>query len=151
MLNSRLTSILISNIALLSLGACSLFDAKEIKKHKSNNKILADINRCQVSNLSLDEKHLLMSLEGQSKVLVNCFKNYMRFESNKDQSVFSCNRLLISKKGLVRKVDVFSFSHKLPKDYQMCIRQEFWKMRFSGLHLSRSYKIVFPISFTSKK
>jgi hypothetical protein len=91
-----------------------------------------------------------MAAKIKSSVLANCFKNYLRFEKNKKQVISTCNQLAVRKNGKVSFVQTTNVHKKnLPKDFKMCVKQEYWKMNFEGLQLEQSHIIKFPLNFSS--
>jgi hypothetical protein len=99
---------------------------------------------------SPDERSLIFAAKNKSTGIVNCFRNYLRFEKNKKQLIKTCTRLNVKKSGNVSFVKVLGVTPRnVPKDLQMCIEQEYWKMQFSGLQLERSYSVKFPLNLSS--
>lgn len=152
MLNNHLISIQsVYKYCALStiLALCSCSSVNSIQKPKKSQ---AGFNTslCQTHAKSVDEKHLIIATQIKSSVMVNCFKNYLRFEKNKKQVISTCNQLAVRKRGDVSFVQVTNANKRsLPKDLKMCIEQEYWKMDFSGLQLDQSYIIKFPLNFSS--
>lgn len=114
-------------------------------------KVTRDVSSsCDQEYASSERKHLVTAARIKSSTLVNCFKNYLRFEQNKKQKISVCNQLSIQKNGRVSYVQVTNSNKKnLPKDFQMCIEQEYWSMNFKGLQLEESHLIRFQLNFSS--
>jgi hypothetical protein len=108
-------------------------------------------NYCKTQSVLFEKKNLVTVAQIKSSVMVNCFKNYLRFEKEKNQVIGSCNQLSIKRNGRVSHVQVTDLRRKkLPKDFSMCLKQEFWKMSFKGLDLTRPHFIEFPLNFQTK-
>ena len=152
MLNNHLTSTQKSFSLAISFGilmAC----ASEPTVVKKSKKIYAEVSPkyCKTQSTLFEKKNLVTVAQIKSSVMVNCFKNYLRFEKNKNQVIGSCNQLSIKKSGRVSHVQVTDLRRKkLPKDFAMCVKQEFWKMNFKGLDLTRSHFIEFPLNFQTR-
>ena len=114
---------------------------KQVRSRESNKS-------CNAVNESLEEKHVTIAARNKARVLSRCFANYMKFEKNKSQNIYSCNLLTIRSNGSVKYVYTRGQSGStIPKDLKMCIEQELWKMNFKGLQLNREVSIRFPIEF----
>lgn len=151
MLSSRLTlcqSVSKLLIALILLVGCSHVTPLQEQKERQLN--TNDPGLCKSGYQTMEEKHLITAAKIKSSVLTNCLKNFIKFEDNKKVSMTTCNQLSIHRSGKVRFVQVTSTDRRqLPKDFKMCLVQEYWKMSFSGLQLDRSYIINFPLTFNS--
>ena len=91
-----------------------------------------------------------MAAKIRSSVLANCFKNYLKFETNKKQKISVCNQLSIKKNGRVSYVQVTNANKKkIPEDLRMCIVQEYRTMNFKGLQLDNAHLIQFQMNFSS--
>lgn len=91
-----------------------------------------------------------MAAKIKSSVMANCFRNYLKFETNKKQQISTCNQLSIKKSGRVSYVQVTNANRKsLPKDFKMCLTQEYWSMDFEGLQLEGNHLIQFQLNFSS--
>ena len=135
-------------IALIGL----LLSCAQVKKapnvKRSNNPATL---ACYSKHDDFDSNNLIQVAQIKSSHLTSCFKNYLRFEINKKQTLSVCNQLVIKRNGKVSYVQVNDLYRKnLPKDFVMCVKQEFWKMNFSALDLRRSHSIRFPLVFKSK-
>jgi hypothetical protein len=105
---------------------------------------------CSENSRDQNHRHLVVAAKIKSSVIGNCLKNYLKFEQNKKQSFSMCNQLFVKTKGQVSYVQVSSSDGKpLPRDLEMCIEQEYWKMNFRGLQLDRSYQIKFKMNLSS--
>lgn len=106
---------------------------------------------CKETNIIVRERHLVISAKSQKKEnLVACFKNYLKFQDDKEQLLQTCNELVIKNSGKVSSVQVISRGNQpIPKDFKWCLEQEFWKMDFSALQLDHDYQVVFPLNFSS--
>jgi hypothetical protein len=159
MLSNHLTSILresdlmykiLGAISLVSLISCSSIKMNESTK-PANDEVNVDNQTCKSEFTHFEGRNLVTAAQIKSSILKNCFLNYLRFETNKKQTIGTCNQLSISGGGKVNYVQVTDLKRKqLPKDLIMCMKQEYWKMDFSGLQLGKSYVINFPLTFTSK-
>ena len=138
MLNNRLISIL-SVSSLVAMMSCS---SQPRQKKESG---------CKETKLLLEERHLVLSAKNQKQEhLVDCFRNFLKFEKNKHQKISTCNQISISRRGKVRFVQIRSEDKRaLPKDLKMCLEQEFWRMDFAALQIKRDYIISFPLIFSS--
>lgn len=143
MLSSRLISI---------LSVCSIAVSCSSNKNKVERptKVALD-SKCRETNVLQIEKHLVIAAKNQKqKNLVSCFKNYLKFEKNKQQKLMTCSQINIKRSGRVSFVKTISTnSDKIPKDFKWCMEQEFWRMDFAGLQLDRDYQIMFPLNFSS--
>lgn len=120
----------------------------KVKKAKQKNDFKSAF--CSVEYNNVEKRHLVKAAKIKSSVLANCFKNYLRFEKNKKQTLSVCNQLYIKRSGRVSFVQVVNATRKaLPKDLKMCIEQEYWAMNFKGLQLLNSHSIVFQLNFSS--
>ncbi len=134
-------------ILLTFLGSCSQVKRIPEVKRSNNPSTLA----CYSKHDDFDGKNLIQVAQIKSSDLTYCFKNYLRFEENKKQTLSVCNQLAINSKGKVGFVQVNDLYKKnLPRDFQMCLKQEFWKMDFSALDLTKSHSIRFPLVFKSQ-
>jgi len=104
---------------------------------------------CSENTSAVQDRHLIISAKSKSKILVRCFKNYIKFETNKKQSFKFCSNINVAKSGMVTYTKVFGLGNKLPKDFKMCLEQEYWMMNFKGLQLEKSAYIHFPLEFSS--
>ncbi len=152
MLNNHLTFIRRKSSLLLLISLCfSCASNKDVHKKKRTKSKKVDSSYCLSKSSKFEKKNLVTVAQIKSSVLGACFSNYLRFEKNKKQTIGTCNQLSIKKNGKVSYVQVTDIRRKnLPKDLEMCMEQEFWKMSFKGLYLSKPYYIQFPLNFTSK-
>ena len=131
-------------IPLLILTSCS--------SHLKESKPLKDKNytkQCYIKQNSLEAKHAALSISRDS-ALVNCFKNYLRFQKNKKQSVSVCHSINIEKSGKPSYVKVKGLEYKLSNDFKICLEQALWVKNLKGLQLSEKIYINFPINYSSK-
>lgn len=139
------TTVLIS--LMISIVSCSTLPVDK----NSPNRGKVSTATCKSEFDHFEGKNLVTAAQIKSSVMGNCFRNYLRFEQNKKQTIGTCNQISIRRGGKVNYVQVTNLNRKsLPKDLKMCMKQEYWKMDFSGLQLERSYIINFPLTFTSK-
>lgn len=158
MLNNHLTSIqndynLMNNLSVVILLATliSCSNAKMIKESPKSGQGVVNSRTCKTEFNHFEGRNLITAAQIKSTVLKNCFLNFLKFEQNKKQTIGTCNQLSISGGGKVNYVQVTDLNRKqLPKDLIMCMKQEYWKMNFSGLQLERSYIINFPLTFKSQ-
>lgn len=150
MLSNRLTST--QNVSslivlLLLIVSCSSSNNRRVtKRHKT----YPQRSECEDLNPNVDQRVLVMAAKHNSKKLSHCFANYMRFESNKKQSIRTCNVITVNKYGKVTYAYTRGMKGKIiPKDLKMCMEQDLWSMHLKGLQLGRGYTIKFPISFKS--
>ena len=142
-------------LALLALYGCTTGPVKEVSNVKRLRPIDPKLKRaekeCLSSHSDFDGRNLITVAQIKSSDFSYCFSNYLRFEKQKESvSISSCNQISISRKGKVGYVQVTDLYKKhLPNDFKMCLEQEFWKMNFKGLGLSKSYIIRFPLTFKS--
>ncbi|MAX65819.1 MAG: hypothetical protein QF441_00125 [Bacteriovoracaceae bacterium] len=152
MLNNHLTFIL-SGCRYLALGLVIVSCAKVVSNQSNEPSLKRGTVKnesCYSRHQDFDGKNLVKVAQIKSSVLKNCFLNYLRFEKNKKQKIQVCNQLYVKRNGKVSFVQVTDLNKRnLPKDFKMCLKQEFWKMSFSGLDLRRSYSIQFPLNFSS--
>jgi len=105
---------------------------------------------CNFTPKGKEQKHLVMAAKIRSSVLARCYKHFLKFEEKKKQYIPTCNQLSVHHSGKVRWVQITHAQGKqLPRDLVMCMKQEFWKMKFSGLQLSQSQIISFRLNFSS--
>ena len=105
---------------------------------------------CKQQYSETEKRHLVMAAKIKSSVLANCFRNFLRFEENKKQSLSVCNQISVKRDGRVSYVQVTNANRRtLPKDLKMCIEQEYWRMNFSGLQLAENHLIQFQLNFSS--
>ena len=150
MLGNRLISIQkVSKFIFVLIWLVSCSTKKEIrvktrKKHNQNEK-------CENKRSSSDLHFLTISAKHHSRILTHCFKTYMRFETNKKQTIKTCNVVTVRKNGQVKYAYTRGYKGTiLPKDIKMCMKQGLLQMRFKGLQLKKGHTIKFPISFQSK-
>jgi hypothetical protein len=132
-------------LSLLILSCSTGIDKSKPLKTANTKKTV-----CTNASNSIDIRHLVIAAKAKAPQLVSCFKNFLRFEETKKQRISTCNILTIRKSGKVK----FAYSRgdaqsRLPKAMKMCMEQEFWKMKFTGLQLEKSYTIKFPLLFSS--
>ncbi len=109
----------------------------------------SQVGVCSPNTREVQDRHLIMSAKSKSKILARCFRNYLKFEKNKKQSIKFCSNINVSKAGKVTYSKVFGIGSKLPKDFKMCLEQEYWMMNFKGLQLEKASYIHFPFEFNS--
>lgn len=145
MLSSHLTSCLSVCSLVLLLSSCS--GVKSVSKQKTQKNYSGS---CSNSRHDLEVRHLTLSARIKSSGLTYCFSNFLKFEENKKQKISSCNQLAVKKTGNVTWVQVTGLDGKrIPKDFKMCLTQEYRKMDFSGLQLKEDLVIRFPLTFSS--
>lgn len=128
---------------------CSSPKKKAVKEPRdfSDEQKFAD---CNSQNRSIDQRHLAIAAKNKSRVFGSCFNNFIKFEKNKNQILFTCNLLTINPDGGIKYVySRGQFGTDLPKDLRMCLEQEMWKMDFSGLQLNQTLTVQFPVEFNS--
>jgi hypothetical protein len=131
--------------------ASTLLSCSSITTIKHKNIVQNASSYCErTQSESSDERSLVFAAKNKSIGIVNCFRNYLRFETNKKQLIKTCTRLNIKRSGDVSFVNVLGVSPRnVPKDLKMCLEQEYWKMKFSGLQLDKSYSLKFPLNLSS--
>lgn len=107
-------------------------------------------SRCLETNQEMANRHIVMSVKSKSGSLARCFKNFIKFEQNKKQSFKVCNVINVAKGGKVTYSKAFGLGKRLPKDFKMCLEQEYWMMSFTKLQLMKPAYIKFPLEFKSK-
>lgn len=125
----------------LSVALVFVSCATENKKETTTN------NLCDENDNKITDRHIVMSAKSKSQALTRCFINYLKFEENKKQTFKVCNVVNVAKTGQVTYSKVFALEGRIPKDFQMCLEQEFWMMNFSKLQLEESHYIKFPLEF----
>ncbi len=142
---------MLSNRLISILSVCSIAVSCSSHKNKSVVPKVAMDTDCKETNVLQIEKHLVIAAKNQKqKNLVSCFKNYLKFEKNKQQKLMTCSQINIKRSGRVSFVKTISTDNrKIPKDFKWCMEQEFWRMDFAGLQLDRDYQIMFPLNFSS--
>lgn len=100
---------------------------------------------CQFEKNTIDKKALLISIQSNSYKISNCLKNFLKFNHSHKADFKGCVRLLVSKSGIPRRINIRSNS--IPKDLKMCIEQELWTFKFENLYLDNTTQIEFPIDF----
>lgn len=94
----------------------------------------------------MEQRHLLKSIHAKGSSLSRCFQSYLKFhKEEKNVVIQSCNKLNITKSGKVYYAKVFG--SRIPKDFAMCLEQEFYRMNFKALQLDQSTSITFPVNF----
>ncbi len=153
MWNNHLTSYLsgfnlYKLLILFLLISCA---SSRVSEYKKSNVPSLPPGKCLTDpGNNVELKHLITGARIKSSSLAFCFKNYLRFEKEKKQLIGTCNQLSIKRSGRVSYVQVTNVNKKsLPKDFKMCLVQEYWKMSFKGLQLENSYIIKFPLQFSS--
>lgn len=101
-------------------------------------------NFCEIESNIIDKRAILINVNSKSDQINNCFKNYLKFTKEKEYSFNGCVRLLVSKRGQTKRVNVIG--PRLPTDLKMCIEQELWTFNFANLYLSQEVKLQFPIN-----
>lgn len=130
----------------MAFSSCAITPINKV----SNQNPVIDSGHCSKLYSETEKKHLVIAAKIKSSVLANCFRNYLRFETEKKQSISVCNQLSIKKSGRVSYVQITNANKRvLPKDLKMCIEQEYWKMDFEGLQLESSHLIEFQLNFAS--
>lgn len=122
-----------------------LFVSCSQTKHQNKQNSL-----CPETNKDMENRHIVISAKSKSGALVRCFKNFLKFEEIKEQSFKFCNVMNVAKNGKVTYAKAFGLGKRLPKDFRMCLEQEYWMMDFSKLQLQRPGYIKFPLEFRSK-
>ena len=145
MKRSLLILILLSNLL-----ACSSHEKKQkpdiVKDYTDQQKY----DDCHSKNKTIDQRHLAIAAKSKARVFKRCFENFVKFETNKNQKIFTCNLLTINSDGSVKYVyGRGQFGTDLPKDLKMCLEQEMFQFDFSGLQLNNSLTVQFPVEFNS--
>lgn len=137
-------------IFLIFIAGCS--STQPVKKKKIKRKFkLASGKSCISKHRNFEGKNLVTIAQIKSTDLSYCFSNYLKFEKRKNQIIQTCNQLSIGRNGKVNYVQVTDLNKKrLPNDFKMCLKQEYWSMSFKGLSLQKNYVIRFPLTFRSK-
>ncbi len=97
------------------------------KEAKTTSKV------CLGNDDSIEKRHAVISAKRQGRALANCFKNYIRFQENKKQSINICHQISIKVSGKVNSTRVFGIDTKIPNDLKMCLEQSLWVMNFKSL------------------
>lgn len=121
-----------------------LVSCSQVEVNKNQNSL------CPETNQKIEDRHIVISIKSKVSSLAHCFKNYLKFEKNKKQSFKVCNVFSIAKNGTVTYSKAFGLGKRIPKDFKMCLEQEFWMMNFAKLQLKRPANIKFPLEFKSK-
>lgn len=155
MLNNHLTSIQKNYKVLGALiyvsALCSCANINAVKKENATTTQSHSGSYCErTQSESADERSLIFAAKNKSNGIINCFRSYLRFEEKKRQLIKTCTRLEVNRSGRVTYTKVLGVSPRIvPKDLQMCLEQEYWKMEFHGLQLDRSYSLKFPLNLSS--
>lgn len=104
---------------------------------------------CPETNKEMENRHIIIAAKSKASPLARCFKNYIKFEEDKKQSFKVCNVINVAKNGKVTYSKAFGLGKRLPKDFKMCLEQEYWMMNFSALQLQKPAYIKFPLEFKS--
>lgn len=105
---------------------------------------------CSLKDNKIQDRHVVMSAKSHTKSLSRCFKHYMKFETEKKQSFNVCSVLNVAKSGKVTYSKVYGIGKRIPKDFKMCLEQEYWMMNFSKLQLETQAYIQFSLQFKSE-
>jgi hypothetical protein len=106
--------------------------------------------QCFIKQKSIEARHASISIK-RDPSLVDCFKNYLRFQTNKRQKIDICHSINIRKNGSVSFSSVKRLGSKttISNDFKMCLEQALWTKNLSSLQLSEKIYINFPISYSS--
>lgn len=107
-------------------------------------------SRCPETSKEMENRHVIISAKSQTGPLGRCFRDFLKFEENKKQSFKVCSAINVNKSGRVTYTKVFGLDKRIPKDFQMCLEQEYWMMNFSKLQLDKPAYVKFPLEFKSK-
>ena len=107
-------------------------------------------HQCEYNAESIESKHAILSAKRQGGALGNCFKNFIKFETDKTQSVHICHTLNVSKNGSVTYSKINGINSRVSNDLKMCLEQSLWTMDFKSLQLSENLFLKFPLSYQSK-
>ena len=105
---------------------------------------------CKISDEDISQRHITLSVKTQQSVLTRCFKNYLKFQENKKQTLNFCNVIHVSQNGKVSYSKVFGIGSNVPNDFKMCLEQEYWMMNFSKLQLQKPTYVKFPLEFRAE-
>lgn len=108
------------------------------------------LHPCELSPSKTESRHLIIAAKLQASSLSACFKNYIKFEENKNQSFNVCHKFNVSKVGEVTYSKAYGINQSLPKDFEMCLEQQIWMMNFKGLQLQEADYINFSLKYQSK-
>ena len=106
--------------------------------------------RCPDTSGKMESRHVIISAKSQTGPLGRCFRDFLKFEENKKQSFKVCSVINVNKAGKVTYSKVFGLDKRIPKDFQMCLEQEYWMMSFVKLQLRAPAYVKFPLEFKSK-
>jgi hypothetical protein len=132
---------LIFGVTIVLVTGCS-----SISKHSTGKK---NTNlQCDDEGQSIVSRHIALQVSSQKNRLVHCFKNFLQFEENKEQTIHVCNNINVARSGKVTYAKVNGI--KLPKDLKMCLEQQLWTMNFRAIQPTKNISVRFPITFRSK-
>lgn len=141
----KIERLLITLLVFLFFLSCSNIQSINKKTVKKEPR-----KECAPRRRGIETRHLVSAARIKSSVLASCFKNYLKFEKEKEQYMSTCNQIVVKKYGKVSFVQITNTNKKaLPKGFKMCVEQEYWKMNFRGLQLSRTHMIKFKMNFSS--
>jgi hypothetical protein len=98
----------------------------------------------------ISHRHIKLAITSNGQGLSRCFQNYLKFEENKKQMIRTCSIVHINRSGVVHYAKVLPIEGVIPKDFQMCLEQEYWSMNLKGLQLENNMEVKFPMNFTSQ-
>lgn len=128
----------------LFVGFILLYGCSHTENHTPKN------SRCQEASNKIENRHVIISAKSQTGPLGRCFRDFLKFEQNKKQTLKVCSVINVNKSGKVTYSKVFGLDKKIPKDFQMCLEQEYWMMNFAKLQLDRPAYVKFPLEFKSQ-
>lgn len=131
---------------LIVLSSCSFTPADKKRTIPSSS----HFKSCFIKQDSIEAKHVALSIRSQP-ALINCFKNYIRFLSDKDISIPVCHSINLSKDGRTTFAQVRGIERKIPADLKLCLEQALWTQNLEKLQLSEKIYVNFPLIYSGKK
>jgi dihydroorotase-like cyclic amidohydrolase len=93
-----------------------------------------------------EKKSLENAFKIQALSLVNCYKNFLKFEKEKKEKKV-CVLMAVNRQGKTIYAKASNEAESIPKPLKMCIEQQLWKMNFAHVSLKRSVSLKKLINF----
>lgn len=108
------------------------------------------IHQCELTPSKTEQRHLSISAKLHAGEFARCFKNYLKFEENKNQSFNVCHKINTDKNGKVIYSKVYGIGGQIPKDFEMCLEQQLRMLDFQNLYLNQPEEVSFSLKYQTK-
>jgi len=108
------------------------------------------IHQCELTPSKTEQRHLSISARLHAGQFAKCFKNYLKFEENKNQSFNVCHKINTDKNGKVIYSKAYGIGAQIPKDFEMCLEQQLRMLDFKNLYLSEPEEVNFSLKYQTK-